>query len=162
MVNVEISNNSFDLHFFSRLGGAVDAIQDFLNGEAGFAGGAEGGVFQAGVYEIAQLVSEKGGEIGLGGDPAGGLVDHGAGAVGEDGGRVPVGAALVADEVEVPDVFFDVGGEGGFDVEEGAGVEADLADREVFDGVGFVVPVGPHGGDVGGFVAHVGPGVAGR
>ena len=42
---------------------------------------------------------------------------------------------------------------------DGAGVEADLADGEVFDGVGFIVPVGPHGGDGAFFVAQVGPGV---
>ena len=84
-----------------------------------------------------------------------------SGAVGEDGERDPSAAAFVAHEGEVPDVFFDVGGEGGFDLQEGAVVEADLSDGQVLDGVGLVIPVGPHAGDGGGFVAHIGPGVAG-
>ncbi len=40
-------------------------------------------------------------------------------------------------------------------------VEADLADGQILDGVGFVVPVRPHAGDCGGLVAHVGPDVSG-
>src|SRR5258706_11067137 len=143
-VNVK---SSFDLNFFSRFGGTVDTVEDFLDGQACFPGGAERGVFEAGIYEVAEFISEQRREVGFGGDPAGGFVHHRAGVVGEDGGGIPVGAALVAHEVEVPDVFFDVGGEGGFEVQEGAVVEADLADREIFAGVRFLVPVVPHGGD---------------
>ena len=84
-----------------------------------------------------------------------------AGAVGEDGGGIPGAAAFFAHEGEVPDIFFDVGDEGGFDLEEGAGVEADLADGEVFDGVGFVIPVGPAAGGFGGFISHICPCVSG-
>ena len=115
---------------------------------------------EAGVDEVSEFELEegvKGAVAEVGGDG----VEHVAVAVGEEGGGIPGAAAFFAHEGEVPDVFFDVGDEGGFDLHDGTVVEADLSDGEVFDGVGFVVPVGPGAGDCGGLVAHVGPDVSG-
>jgi len=133
----------------------------------GFAGGEERFVVKAGVDEVAEFVVEQRWEAAVAGE-GGGVVGHVAGAVGEDGGAnvgtfgagVPCAAAFVAHEGEVPDVAFDVGDEGRFDLHDGAVFEADLADGEVFDGVGFMIPVGPVGNNFARLVAHVGPDVA--
>src|ERR1035437_8204068 len=143
------AGGSVDLDFFAGLGGTVDGVKDFLNGQAGFAGGEQRFVVEAGVGEVAELGVEHGGEVGLADEGRGG-VGHEVSPVGEEHGRVPVAAAFGAHKRKVLDAFFDMGDEGGFDLHDRAVVEADLADGQVFDGVGFVVPVGPVAHDGGG------------
>src|ERR1041384_6688247 len=54
-----------DRHFLAGFGGAVDAVDHFLDGHAGFAGGFEGGVLEAGINKIAQLDGKQAGEVTL-------------------------------------------------------------------------------------------------
>ena len=152
---------SVDGDFLAGGGGAVDAVDDLLDGETGFTGGAERRAFEDAVGEVLQFRDEEG--VAAGAREVTGLgVDHRAGVVGEEGGRVEIEAALRAHDREVPDVMVDVGGEGGFDLHDAAVVETDLSDGEIFDGEGLPIPTGPHAFDFGRLVANVRPDVAGR
>ena len=52
-----------DGDFLAGGGGAVDAVEDFLDGEPGFARGEEGGVVKAGVDPVAEFGLEEGVEL---------------------------------------------------------------------------------------------------
>ena len=126
---------------FSALG--VHAVEHLLHHQPVLAGHLVRAAVAADLDEVAHLVLEV--------VPLRHVrrrhVHHVAAVVGEDLARLPVRAALLAHDLDVPDVLLDVRDEARLDREHRAVVEADHADGEVLDGVGLVVPVRPHARD---------------
>ena len=93
-----------DGDFLAGGGGAIDAVDDLLDGKAGFARSAERRSFEDAVGEILQFCNEEGvaarvREVtGLG-------VDHRASVVGEEGGRIEIETTFRAHDREIPDVM---------------------------------------------------------
>ena len=144
-----------DEDFFATLfSGLVNGAEHLLDHQAVFSSDDGGGTFEKVVGEVTEL----GGEEAVGTFEA--TAAHGIKEVGLDGDHVAVlvgvdfaftvaATALGSHELVVHFVLgLDVSREGCFDVKHCTGFHADVTDGKVFNGVGFVVPVGPTADDV--------------